>query len=200
MQASGFVLAGGASKRMGRAKALLPYRGRTLVEYAAQTVRDAAGSVALIGDPAALGGFGLPVFPDAVPGYGPISGIYTALRVTNTHWNLIVACDMPRISVETLRALLDRAETAQSDCVAATASGGMPEPLCAAYHRRSLPVIERAIQDKRLKMQDLVRGIGATLVPVAPAALANVNTPEEWSEFASPTEGEREGEIKSDAR
>ena len=81
MQASGFVLAGGASKRMGQDKALLPYRGTTLVEHVAKTVREAAGSVALIGDPARLGQLGLPVFPDELPSCGPASGIYTALRV-----------------------------------------------------------------------------------------------------------------------
>ena len=181
---------------MGRSKALLPYRGKTLVEYVARMVRDAAGSVALIGDPAALGHLGLPVFPDAVPSCGPVSGIYTALRATDTDWNLIVACDMPGISTETLRELLRRAETTQSQCVTATASGARPEPLCAVYHRRSLPAFEGAIQDNRWKMQDLVSEIGATLVPVTPAALANVNTPAEWSEFAEPVESPVKGEAR----
>jgi molybdenum cofactor guanylyltransferase len=168
---------------MGREKALLPYRGTTLVEYVAHTVREAAGSVALIGDPAKVGHLGFPVFADEVPSCGPASGIYTALRRTATDWNLILACDMPGISAEVLRELLRRAEIAGSNCVAATGPDGQPEPLCAVYHRRCFPVLARAIREKRLKMKDLVTEIGATLMPVAPAALANVNTPAEWSEF-----------------
>jgi molybdenum cofactor guanylyltransferase len=188
MQSSGFVLAGGASKRMGQPKALLPYRGTTLVEHVAKIVAEATGSVApasviVIGDPGSLGHLGLPVVPDELPSYGPASGIYTALRVTNTDWNLVVACDMPAVTADLLRVLLLRAETAERNCVAATGPYGQPEPLCAVYHRRCLPALTRSIRDKRLRMRDFVKEIGAIWVPVDKLALANVNTPAEWAEF-----------------
>jgi molybdopterin-guanine dinucleotide biosynthesis protein A len=183
MQASGFVLAGGGSKRMGRDKALLPYGGTTLVEHVATTVRQAAGSVALIGDPDKLGSLGLAVFPDELPSFGPASGIYTALRRTETDWNLVIACDMPAVTADFLGELLRRAETAERNCVAATGPYGQPEPLCAAYHRRCLPALTRAIRDKRLRMRDFVKEIGAVWVPVDISTLANVNTPAEWAEF-----------------
>jgi molybdopterin-guanine dinucleotide biosynthesis protein A len=183
MQATGFVLAGGASKRMGQNKALLPYRGTTLVEHVAKTVSGAVGSVALIGDPERLGHLGLAVFPDELPGCGPASGIYTALRVTETDWNLVVACDMPAVSAELLRELLGRAETAERNCVAAVGPFGQPEPLCAVYHRRCLPALTRSIRDKRLRMRDFVKEIGAIWVKVDASALANVNTPSEWTQF-----------------
>jgi molybdenum cofactor guanylyltransferase len=183
MQASGFVLAGGRSKRMGRDKALLPYGESTLVEQIARTVKEAAGSVALIGDPEKLGHLGLPVFPDELPGSGPASGVYTLLRATATDWNLVVGCDMPAVTVGILRLLLSQAETADRDCVAASGPDGQPEPLCAVYHRRSLSVLTRAIGDKRLRMRDFVKEIGAVCVPVDQFALVNVNTPAEWTEF-----------------
>jgi molybdenum cofactor guanylyltransferase len=188
MQSSGFVLAGGASKRMGQPKALLPYRGTTLVEHVAKIVAEAVGpvtpsSVMVIGDPGSLGHLGLQVLPDELPSYGPASGIYTALRVTNTDWNLVVACDMPAVTVDLLRVLLLRAETAERNCVAATGPYGQPEPLCAVYHRRCLPALTRSIRDKRLRMRDFVKEIGAIWVPVDKLALANVNTPAEWAEF-----------------
>jgi molybdopterin-guanine dinucleotide biosynthesis protein A len=183
MQASGFVLAGGASKRMGQDKALLPYRGITLVQHVANTVHDAVGSAVLIGDPNRLGHLGIPVFPDQLPSCGPAGGIYTALQITKTDWNLVVACDMPAVSADVLRQLLDRAEMSERPCVAATGPDGQPEPLCAVYHRHCLPALERAIQRKRLKMRDFLVELGAGLMPVPPAALANVNTPAEWSQF-----------------
>jgi len=183
MQASGFVLAGGASRRMGRDKALLPYGGRTLVEHVAKTVSEAVGFVTVIGDPDRLPHLGVPVVPDELPGCGPASGIYTALRITQTEWNVLVACDMPAVTADILRELLRRAETTERKCVAAVGPYGQPEPLCAAYHRRCLPALTRAIRDKQLRMRDFVKEIGAVWVSVDNAALANVNTPAEWADF-----------------
>jgi molybdenum cofactor guanylyltransferase len=183
MQATGFVLAGGRSTRMGREKALLPYRGTTLVEHVAQAARSAVGSVTLIGDPAKFGHLGLRVIGDEGPSRGPASGIYTALRNTATDWNLVVACDMPAVSVEMLRALVSQADTTGRDCVAAAGADGQPEPLCAVYHRRCLPMLDAALRDKRLKMRDLLGEIGVHLLAVPTPALANVNTPAEWAEF-----------------
>jgi molybdenum cofactor guanylyltransferase len=185
MQASGFVLAGGGSTRMGRNKALLPLRGNTLVEHVAGIVRQAAGSVTLIGDPAQLAHLGLPVVPDILTGSGPASGIYTALTVTSSDWNLIAGCDMPAITCDILLDLLRHAAEVSNpiDCVAATGPDGEPEPLCAVYHRRCLSAVARAIRDNRLKMKQLLAELDTRLMPVDPAVVANVNTPAEWAEF-----------------
>src|SRR5580658_10898857 len=183
MQRSGFVLAGGGSSRMGRDKALLPYGGTTLLEHLARAVQDAAGCVALIGDPGRYSSLGYPVYADKFSCCGPLGGIYTALSVSSTDWNLIVACDMPGISPDVLRTLLRSADGSSGSCVIATGPGGEPEPLCAVYHRRCLPVMARAIQEKRFKMKELVTELHPRAMPVDASALANVNTPAEWAEF-----------------
>ena len=172
MNASGFVLAGGASVRMGRDKASLPYHGGTLLDHIAEAVREATGNVTVIG--------GFRGIPDKIPGLGPIGGLFTALTETTTDWNLVVACDMPGISAEALRMLLKRCEMSPSDCVAASMDG-QPEPLCAIYHRRCLPEVARAIEAKRLKMLELLAELTVELQPIEPAVLANANTPAEWA-------------------
>jgi molybdenum cofactor guanylyltransferase len=185
MQASGFVLAGGGSTRMGRNKALLPFRGTTLVEHIAGIVRQAAGSVTLIGDSRQLGQLGLPVIPDILPGLGPVSGIFTALSTTSSDWNLIAGCDMPALTCDILLNLLGRAAVTSIAINVLAASGldGEPEPLCAVYHRRCLSAVARAIRENRLKMKDLLTETGCELLSVDPAVVANVNTPAEWAEF-----------------
>ena len=187
MQGSGFVLTGGLSSRMGRDKALLPYRGTTLAGYVAHTVEQVAGSVALIGDPVRYGHLGYPVYRDEFPGCGPISGIHTALSVSKTDWNLVVACDMPEVTVEALRALFDRDPEPGRDSVLAVGESGQPEPLCGVYHRKCLTALARAIGDKRFKMRDLVPELQAELRIVDDGMLANVNTPDEWAEVVERT-------------
>lgn len=185
MQASGFVLAGGGSTRMGRNKALLPFHGITLVEHIAEVVRQAAGSVTLIGDPAQLGHLGLPVVLDKLPSRGPASGIYTALTITPSDWNLIAGCDMPAITCDVLAGLLRRAAETSSatNVVAAAGSDGDPEPLCAVYHRRCQPAVARAISENRLKMKNLLSELGVETMAVDPSTVVNLNTPAEWAEF-----------------
>jgi molybdenum cofactor guanylyltransferase len=168
---------------MGRDKALLPYRGTTLLEHVARAVKEAAGSVALIGDPARYGDLGYPVHRDQLQGCGPLGGIYTALNLGLSDWNLVVACDMPGISADVLRILLNQASASPHDCVIAIGPGGDPEPLCAVYHQRCLPVVLRAILAKRFKMKELVADLDFGEMAVNPGTLANVNTPAEWAAF-----------------
>jgi molybdenum cofactor guanylyltransferase len=188
MAASGFVLAGGRSRRMGRDKALLPYRGRVLVEHVAGIVREALGAaaeVAILGDPDCYRAIGYPVHPDQVPNCGPLGGIVTALSLTKSEWNLVVACDMPMLVASSLRMLVERALESNAQCVAASGPAGELEPLCAVYHSRCLARLDRALRDTRLKMKDLLPELQPEPVSFPPATLANVNTPDEWTQFQS---------------
>ena len=186
MMPSGFVLAGGQSRRMGRDKGLLLYHGTALVAHVAGIVQlalDRSASVSIIGDEERYRGLGFPVHADVVARSGPLGGVITALKWTESDWNLVVACDMPRLSALILRNLVEAAAGSRAVCVAASGSDREMEPLCAVYHGRCLPVLERALADRRLKMMDLLAELGAEPVPFPREMLANVNTPEQWKDF-----------------
>ena len=89
---------------------------------------------------------------------------------------------MPYVSEAFLGRLLAQ-DLTDTWCVIPIGPSGEPEPLCALYHIRCLPAMARAIEDKRLKMRDLVAELKTELRPFDAAALANVNTPGEWAEF-----------------
>ena len=180
MSYAGFVLVGGRSARMGRDKALLRYKSKPLLEHAAQQVLSAAGNVTLIGDPALYGQFGYPVYPDRVPGCGPLGGLYTALSRTQADWNLIVACDLPSICELQLKLILEAANEA-CDCVVPQLKNELTEPLSAAYHRRCLPKVEQALANNALRMRDLIRELSTiTLTGWEPELFHNVNSPADW--------------------
>ena len=98
----GAVLTGGASRRMGRDKALLEVDGRAMAVTVARTLLAAGASevVAVGGDAEGLSAAGLIVVSDRYPGEGPLGGIVTALEHF-APWALpvmVLACDLPRAS------------------------------------------------------------------------------------------------------
>ena len=184
---AGFVLTGGRSSRMGRDKALLSIEGTLLVTRTAERVRAAAGSVTLIGAPERYAHLNLPAVADLVPATanageacGPIGGLYTALETTGADWNLLVACDMPGLTTEFLRELLEAAAGRGAACLVPETASGL-HPLCAVYYRSNPAAVKSAIYAKQFKMHALLRLIQAVPWPVADAAiLENVNTPPQW--------------------
>jgi molybdenum cofactor guanylyltransferase len=181
---AGFVLVGGASSRMGRDKASLPLHGKTLVEHVASAVAEAAGSVTLVGAPERYRSLGLPILPDSHPGAGPLAGIHTALSASKADWNLIVACDMPAISGPFLKSLLAAAESSSADCLIPSGPSGLPEPLCAVYHRSCQAAIQAALDRNVRKVTDGLAGLRTATPSVSQSYwFRNVNTPEEWADY-----------------
>jgi molybdopterin-guanine dinucleotide biosynthesis protein A len=185
---AGFVLVGGASSRMRRDKALLPYRGSTLAQYVAGEVERAAGSATLVGDPQRYGGLGYPVVRDLAPGAGPLGAICSALRSSAAEWNLVVACDMPRVTAPFLAQLLESAIARDADCLVPAGPSGFPEPLCAVYRAGCLPVLAAAAARGIRKVMDGLAGTELQILPVAdPDVFANSNTPEDWDAHSDKT-------------
>jgi molybdopterin-guanine dinucleotide biosynthesis protein A len=121
------------------------------------------------------------VIPDRQANLGPLAGIETALFETTADWNLIVACDMPGITVPVLRRILDEAAAhPDAACILPVSGQGLLEPLCAAYHKR-FPVISQALASG-------IRKVTAALPPESihhlraldAGAFQNVNTPDQW--------------------
>ncbi len=177
---AGFVLVGGQSARMGRDKALLPYGGATLAEHVAARVQAAAGSVTLVGHPERYGALPYPLIPDIRAGNGPLGGVEAALRNTTARWNLIVACDMPSLTVDFLASLLAAAETCGGQCLVPVSPSGRPEPLCAVWDRGCANPVTQALERGLRKMTDVLETLGAVYRPIGEQAwFENLNTPEE---------------------
>jgi molybdopterin-guanine dinucleotide biosynthesis protein A len=179
MKTAGFVLAGGASSRMGQNKAFLEIDGRRMIEIVADAVLAAAGSVAIIAPQNEYSELGFPVYPDIRTGCGPLAGIETALTHTEADWNLVLACDMPKVDSDILRRILDEAfAQSESSCVMPESIDGHAQPLCAAYHKRALAAITEALENGTRKITGSLRGLDVHYLRLWDP-IENINTPED---------------------
>lgn len=166
---------------MGRNKAFLRSGNRTLIEIVASAVQQAADSVTIVGPPEIYRYSGFPVIPDRQPNLGPLAGIETALAHTSADWNLIVACDMPRLTPLLLRRILDEAEAhPEASCIVPESKEGFVEPLCAVYHKRLLAVISAALAGGTRKVTDALPVESLLRLRMDEGAFQNINTPEDW--------------------
>ena len=179
------MLAGGQSRRMGQDKSFVNLAGRPLVEHTLERVSRLGLPVHIItNQPERYAQYGLPMFPDVLPGKGSLGGLYTALSHSPTPWVLCVACDMPFLNVRLLEDLLAR--RAICDAVVPVVDA-RPQSLHALYHRRCLGTIHDALLRDDLKIQRLFRRISVHFVAEAHLrtldpglySFMNVNTPDE---------------------
>ena len=171
---------------MGCNKALLHIRNRTLAEQVAEQLRVVTNDVRLIGQVDTYGSLGYPVVEDLLKGCGPLGGIHAALSATHAQWNLVVACDMPEVTAEFLQRLIARAEAGSADAVIPAGPDGHPEPLCAAYHGRSLTEITNALEAGTFKVMSGLSRLKVDVWRVPDARyFHNLNTRQDWLGYSN---------------
>ncbi len=183
----GLVLAGGRSARMGRDKAALVHPdGRTLLRRCCDLLLEAgceSVAVSLRHDqemPEGVEDCEIVRDPEG-ESQGPMAGIVSAMRLHPAdHW-IILACDLPRLDLPTLRHLIDSREDSETFLSYRSEFDDLPEPLCALYAAGSFAIMEEArAADFRCPRKILIRHGCRLLEPVTPRALENANTPEDW--------------------
>ena len=140
-----FVLAGGASQRMGQDKALLELGGVPMVMRAARLALPYVVSVSIVAPQERYTHLDVRILPDRWPGAGPLGGIATALGTTSMDWNLILGCDLPYLTPEWVAWLISRALESPAQAVVPESRRGL-EPLAAMYHRSCQVALSAAVE------------------------------------------------------
>ena len=183
-----FILAGGKSTRMGADKAFVPLDGRTLLARALDIARSITPEVRIVGDPQKFASFA-PTVEDVFPNCGPLGGIHAALRSSPTDLNLILAVDVPFVSPALLQHLIERASNSPA-MVTVVQTGGGYQPLCAVYRRNFADAAEKALQERRYKIDTLFAATSTQTIPegeleaagFSPEMFRNLNTPQELAD------------------
>ena len=213
-EVAAFILAGGASSRMGRNKGLMKFAGETLIVRTARLLKPLVSGLTVIGPMGPYRRLGLHTVPDKIPGVrrmaayqGPLAGIVTALGVTSTPWNLILACDLPYLTGEWIELLLSRALASDAQAFVPRTPRGL-EPLAAVYRRDAYAALAEAFRKGARKVTDALAMITVETFALEDfggfahndLVLKNMNTPEDFEsakEWWSSKEPQKIESLKS---
>jgi molybdopterin-guanine dinucleotide biosynthesis protein A len=175
------ILTGGASRRMGTDKAMLPLGGDTMALMLAKRY-EPLGEVAFsVNRPGRF-----PVGPyrelvDAYPNCGPLNGIVSAFQQTEEDVIFLTATDMPAgdvAAVETLRQGL----AGYDACIYEN------EPLFGVYSRRCLAPALSCLESGQYALRGFLKTIALHRLSAPNETLfLNLNTPEEYQRFLQHT-------------
>lgn len=193
-QLTGFILAGGKSRRMGRPKQELELGGERLLDRAVRLLEAVCGRTAILGLASPEGRRfellrgPLEYYEDIRPGHGPLGGIYTGLSATRTEYNLFLGCDMPFVSASLLRVVVRRALDGRADATVCCSADGRIQRLGGVYRRRARGAV-RAALDRGLDQVSAIypriccevigwRDLARARFPAD--VFTNINTPDDY--------------------
>ena len=192
---SAAALAGGQSRRMGTDKALLPLvsGGRPMLGLVVERLGSIADDVLVVADEhQRYASFGARVVPDLHPQIGALGGIQAAITWSAHEHCLVVACDMPFLSLPLLRRMVD--EPRNYDVLVPLIPGESRQrgdglvfqTLHAIYSKRCLPFIEKRIAQGAKQVVGFFEDVRLRTLDVAEVtrwdpdlrSFFNANTPE----------------------
>ena len=177
-RATGVILAGGESRRMGQNKAMMRLGDRTLIARTLKRLRTVTDETIVVSNsPNLYAELGVRVYEDLVPNAGALGGVYTGLRYAANNAVLCVACDMPLLQPKLMAHLIS--VLGEFDAVVPYTremSNGNPklQTLCAVYSRRCRRAIRQMLDEGELRLHALCDRVTVRMVE-----------PSEWQEFDS---------------
>lgn len=182
----GLVLAGGRSERMHADKGALRYHGTDQRHHTAALLAPFCAEVRVSCRPdqtAEIEAAGLVPLPDTFLGLGPLGGLLSAFQLDpNAAW-LVLACDLPYLTPETLQFLVANRQPGQFATAFQSPWNDFPEPLVTIWEPRSYgPLLRFLSLGYSCPRKALINSDTAVIQPPAPGDLRNVNTPQERAE------------------
>lgn len=183
-QYTAVLLAGGQSRRMGRPKAQLLWKGKTLAEHLMQVVTPLVSSGLVVGTQDLRLPKGWTSCLDDHPGHGPVSALATALPRLTTPYGVVLSCDLPLLNKAILQHLLD----ARGDASVAffRTSDQQAHPLMGVYAQSLGEHFGQALMARDLRLLQVIRILPKRIIPCPVAlehTLTNVNTPEQYEQI-----------------
>ncbi len=183
---TGIVLAGGKSSRMGRDKALLPIDGVPMLRLVCDRALSVCDQIYVVTPWQERYQNLLPAkceFVDEIQPQGennaPILGFAQGLAQVNTHWVLLLACDLPRLQAQGLQEWVKQLSNSHAIAFLPRHAKGW-EPLCGFYRHDCLTSLTDFINQGGRSFQDWLKLQPVQALTVTDAQMFfNCNTPDD---------------------
>ena len=182
------VLAGGASRRMGRSKAALPYGSGTLLEFQTARLARIFEEVFVVAkEPPSFAAGPAGILLDGAPDHAAIHGLVRAIE-ESTDRVFVLGVDLPALPEALIREIARRGIASPAAAVVPRA-GGRLQPLAAVWRRAALPAATENLAAGELALHALVEAVGAEILEESewraldPSgnAFVNLNTLEQYA-------------------
>lgn len=209
VQASALILAGGASRRLGRDKAWEEVGGAPVIARLLEATRAFRDTVISVREVAPferrLAAHGIPepgrrlrLVADASPDRGPVAGLAAGLGAARLDPVLVLACDLPFVTGALCRALVERAAAGDADAVVPSVDGRR-QPLCAAYRRRvgrEAAALLAEPAGRNPSVRDLLARLEVATIDASDVGplLADIDTPDDLARARARAASEAEGD------
>jgi molybdopterin-guanine dinucleotide biosynthesis protein A len=148
------ILCGGQSKRMGRAKAFLPFRNKTIIEHLVQTLEEVADEVLIVtNDVDTYSSLEVDIVKDILPNRGPLAGIFSTLLVAKHQRVFAIPCDMPLITPKLVSDMLSMKTLAD---VVLIEDNGAYSDFPAIWSKAALPKLEEYFFTDSISQSELL--------------------------------------------
>ncbi len=184
---TGVILAGGKNSRLpGKKKSFHAVGGKMIMDSIHDLFTTLFERIIIVAnEPEAFTRWNALVVSDIYASRCPLAGIHAGLFYASTPYVFVLACDTPFIK-KNLAAYILSAMGPGIDVVVPQTKDGL-EPLCAAYSKDCLPLIERNLDNNILMVKKFFRKKKTIILPcetlsaVDPGmnSFININTPED---------------------
>lgn len=177
---------------MGTNKALLKINGKALIQRKVELLEKVFVNVVISANETESYKFtNKDIVNDVFSGRGPLAGIHSCLKASNTEMNFFLSCDMPFVSTDLIQLLINyKSDTA----IILPKADGKIQQLCGLYSKKVIGEIERLLEESNQKNSKLKGSIFELLervdyeeIEVAdqefyhPDLFLNINTQEDYN-------------------
>ena len=170
---SGVVLAGGKGSRIGFDKKSLSLNSQRVIERTEAMLNSLFAETLIVTEK-----------EDLIKGCGPLSGIYTGLKLISHDLGFFVACDMPFLQADFISRIIDAARVDRQSCLIPRSERGL-EPLHAVYAKSSLADLKSCLEKKQFSIRQFLKSCRCNYLETSKKeqnSFVNINTLQELQE------------------